>query len=70
VGVRQDLADALENTGIEERIGAERIFREQAIRFTSTQKGVQYAFGFMGEPCETCPLKDSELHTKAARYSV
>ncbi len=70
VGVRQDLADALENTGIEARIGEERIFREQAIRFTSTQKGVQFAFGFMGEPCETCPLRDSELHTRTVRYSV
>jgi SulP family sulfate permease len=70
VGVRQDLADALEATGIEERIGPERIFREQAIRFTSTQKGVQFAFGFMGEPCETCPLRDSELHSKTVRYSV
>jgi sulfate permease, SulP family len=70
VGVRQDLADALENTGMELRIGAERIFREQPIRFTSTQKGVQFAFGFMGEPCATCPLKDSELQTKAVRYSV
>jgi sulfate permease, SulP family len=70
VGVRQELADALERTGLEERLGAERIFREQPIRHTSTQKGVQFAFGFMGEPCETCPLRESELHTKAVRYSV
>jgi SulP family sulfate permease len=70
VGVREDLAEALEKTGIEERIGSERIFREQPIRHTSTQKGVQYAFGFMGEPCETCPLRDSQLHTKAVRYEV
>jgi len=70
VGVRADLADALERTGLTDRLHPERIFHEQPIRHTSTQKGVQYAYGFMGEPCEACPLRDSQLHTKTVRYSV
>jgi sulfate permease, SulP family len=70
VGVRKELEEALERTGLDARLGPSRIFHEQPIRHTSTQKGVQYAFGFMGEPCETCPLKDSQLHAKTVRYSV
>ena len=70
VGVRKDLAEALERTGLDEKLGETQIFYEQPIRHTSTQKGVQYAFGFMGEPCATCPLKDSRLDKKAVHYSV
>jgi len=70
VGVRPDLAEALDRTGLADRLGPERIFHEQAIRHTSTQKGVQYAFGFMGQPCETCPLRDSQLHSRIVRYAV
>ncbi|HEY2773086.1 MAG TPA: SulP family inorganic anion transporter [Candidatus Binatia bacterium] len=70
VGVRKDLAEALERTGMTERLGESRIFHEQAIRHTSTQKGVQYAYTFMGEPCETCPLRFSKMHLKRVHYAV
>lgn len=70
VGVRHDLADVLERTGLTGRLHPQQIFHEQPIRHTSTQKGVQYAYGFMGEPCETCPLRDSQLHSRTVRYSV
>ncbi|HXC52286.1 MAG TPA: SulP family inorganic anion transporter [Candidatus Limnocylindrales bacterium] len=70
VGVRKDLAEALDRTGLDQRLGETHIFYEQPIRHTSTQKGVQFAFGFMGDPCGTCPLKDSNLHTRTVHYSV
>ena len=68
VGVRKDLETALERTGLAERLSPSRIFIEQPVRHTSTQKGVQYAFGFMGEPCETCPLRESRIHERAVQY--
>jgi sulfate permease, SulP family len=70
VGVRRDLADVLDKTGITERLGESRIFLEQPIRHTSTQKGVQFAYSFMGVPCESCPLRESRLHERTVRYSV
>ncbi|HYB98146.1 MAG TPA: SulP family inorganic anion transporter [Candidatus Limnocylindrales bacterium] len=70
VGVRDDLAEALERTGIAERLGQANIFREQPIRHTSTRKGVQYAFTLMGEPCETCPLRGREVHRGVLYYEI
>jgi SulP family sulfate permease len=50
VGVRVDLEDALVRTGIAGRLPPKHIFREQPVRHTSTQMGVQYAYELIGAP--------------------
>jgi SulP family sulfate permease len=50
VGVRADLEDALVRTGIAGRFHPNHIFREQPVRHTSTQMGVQYAYELIGAP--------------------
>lgn len=70
VGVRGDLFGALRRTGIVARLGADRIFREQPVRHTSTQKGIRYAYELIEVPCETCPRRDPALRGKQLRYSV
>jgi hypothetical protein len=50
VGVRADLEDALVRTGIAGRLHPKHIFREQPVRHTSTQMGVQYAYELIGAP--------------------
>ena len=57
VGVRGDLYGALQRTGIVARVGDARIFREQKVRHTSTQKGIHYAYELVDIPCETCPWR-------------
>jgi hypothetical protein len=48
VGSRSDLEDALVRTGIAGRLHPKHIFREQPVRHTSTQMGVQYAYELIG----------------------
>ncbi|MFN7951560.1 MAG: SulP family inorganic anion transporter [bacterium] len=70
VGVRSDLEQALERTGIAARLNPNHIFHEQPIRHTSTQKGVQFAYELIEQPCETCPRRDPEVRAKQFRYNV
>ena len=53
VGVRADLELALVRTGIAGRLHPKHIFREQPVRHTSTQMGVQYAYELIGTPLAT-----------------
>lgn len=55
VGVRADLAAALDRTGIAARLEPKQIFREQPVRHTSTQMGIQHAYELIQTPCEDCP---------------
>ena len=70
VGVRKDLEEALDKSGITARLNPSHIFREQAIRHTSTQKGVQFAYELIDEPCADCPRLDPEVRSKQFRYNV
>lgn len=70
VGVRNDIFGALRRSGIVARIGADHVFREQAVRHTSTQRGVYYAYGLVGETCDTCPRRDPAVREKQLRYDV
>lgn len=54
-GVRADLELALRRCGLEKKIGADHIFHEQAIRMTSTQQAIRFAYGLLLETCAGCP---------------
>ena len=60
VGVRADLEDSLMRTGIAVRLNPKHIFHEQAVRHTSTQLGVKYAYELIGKPLT--PGDNQALH--------
>lgn len=70
VGVRKDLEEALDKTGVTARLNPSHIFREQPIRHTSTQQGVQFAYELIDEPCDDCPRRDPQIRSRQFRYSV
>jgi SulP family sulfate permease len=57
-GVRDGMLACMENTGLTKTIGEPHIFREQAVRQTSTLLAIRHAYDLVDEPCETCPRRD------------
>ena len=70
VGVRNDLRGALRRSGILARLGPKQVFFEQAVRHTSTQQGVQYAYELIDEPCENCPRRHGTARSPVLRYDI
>ena len=62
-GVRPELYNVLENTGMIDRIG-EQVFREEGVRQTSTMRAIQYAYSIIPEPCLDCPRNRVEATVK------
>jgi len=58
-GVRNELYNVLENTGIIARAG-EQVFREEQVRQTSTMRAIQYAYSIIRQPCADCPRTRAE----------
>jgi len=58
-GVRNELYNVLENTGIIARAG-EQVFREEQVRQTSTMRAIQYAYSIIRQPCADCPRARAE----------
>jgi SulP family sulfate permease len=57
-GVRRDLYKVLRNTGLNTKIGAERIFRERVEVGSSTLDAVRFAYELLqGDYCSTCPRR-------------
>jgi SulP family sulfate permease len=55
-GLRSDLARALTNVGIADRLGPERLFRESPQLWTSTMEAVRQAYLLLGSDlCDHCP---------------
>ncbi len=68
-GVRHDLARALRNAGLEERLGPRHIFAEVVSVGSSTLDAVRYAYELLaGDVCATCPRRDEELRGKEPWY--
>jgi SulP family sulfate permease len=57
-GVRPDLADALQKTGITAKLGVDHVFVEQAVRHSSTLQAVRHAYDLVADTCATCPRRD------------
>lgn len=56
-GVRQDMVKVLENVGLAERLGSQRLFPEGAAIWSSTLQAVQQAYDIIGDDrCPTCPV--------------
>jgi SulP family sulfate permease len=56
-GVRQDMVKVLQNVGLAERLGPQRLFPEGAAVWSSTLQAVQRAYEIIGaDRCPTCPV--------------
>lgn len=56
-GVRQDMVKVLENVGLAERLGPQRLFPERAEVWSSTLQAVKQAYEILGDDrCPSCPV--------------
>jgi SulP family sulfate permease len=67
-GVRQDLVEALDRTGLREKLGEDQVFVEQPVRQTSTQLAIRHAYTLVAEPCEACPRRDPAVKERGLYY--
>jgi SulP family sulfate permease len=69
-GVRADLAEKLERTGISAHLG-EKLFLEQPVRQTSTLLAIRHAYELIGdETCSTCPRRGGRAGRAALNYEI
>jgi SulP family sulfate permease len=69
-GVREDLAQKLERTGIAAQLG-EKLFLEQPVRQTSTLLALRHAYELIGsDTCPTCPRRDGRAAGAALHYEI
>ena len=66
-GVRRDLAHRMETTGLSASIGTP-IFHEEKVPLTSTILAIRHAYLLIGDPCATCPRRDSGEGNASLRY--
>jgi SulP family sulfate permease len=56
-GVREDMVKVLQNVGLVERLGPQRLFPEGAAIWSSTLQAVERAYEILGDDrCPTCPV--------------
>jgi SulP family sulfate permease len=68
-GVRRDLARVLRSTGLEARLGRERIFHETVEVGSSTLAAVRRAYELIGgDLCDTCPQRAGPPNAKESWY--
>jgi hypothetical protein len=69
-GVRADLAEKLESTGIAAHLG-ERLFLEQPVRQTSTLLALRHAYELIGaDLCPTCPRRGDRSAGANPHYEI
>lgn len=68
-GVRRDLARTLRNTGLETRLGPQRIFCETPSVWSSTLEAIRHAYDLLGNDlCPTCPRRNEMANGKESWY--
>jgi SulP family sulfate permease len=69
-GLRAEFVKVLQNVGLEQRLGAERIFREGPAVWSSTLQAVQRAYEILGpDRCDHCPF-ENQSSTKNWTYMI
>jgi SulP family sulfate permease len=66
-GVRRDLAHRMETTGLSVGIRTP-IFCEEKVPLTSTILAIRHAYQLIGDPCASCPRRDSGEGNPSLRY--
>ncbi|MSP55194.1 MAG: SulP family inorganic anion transporter [Myxococcales bacterium] len=67
-GVRSEMYESFERCGIARKLAPEQIFRESAVRQTSTLLAIRHAYELVTEPCPACPRR--VLGRESAMYFV
>ncbi len=68
-GVRPEVAEKLERTGLAARLG-EKLFLEQPVRLTSTLLAIRHAYTLISETCPGCPRRDPAERKRALSYEI
>jgi SulP family sulfate permease len=69
-GVRPEMLETLDRTGLSRRIGAENLFPEEAVRMTSTLLAIRAAYARIPETCAHCPQRDPAVRDKGLYYAI
>jgi sulfate permease, SulP family len=67
-GVRDGMFACMEKCGIAEKIGDANVFREEAVRLTSTARAIRHAAALLGTSCARCGGEESGGSKQAALY--
>jgi SulP family sulfate permease len=67
-GVRDGMFACMQNCGLVERIGDENVFREEAVRLTSTARAIRHAATELGTSCPRCGGRESGGPGQGALY--
>lgn len=69
-GVRDGMYICLETSGLADKIGRENIFREEAVRQTSTMLALRHARDLMASPCPRCGSRGGLPPEGALHYVI
>lgn len=69
-GVRADLQEALDRTGITRTLGPDQVFQEASVRHSSTLQAVRHAYSMLDSFCDHCPRRDPANRDQALYYLV
>ncbi len=61
-GVRDDLHEALERTGLLRGHHAPQVFREQPVRNSATLQAIRHGYTLIQTRCENCPRREGHPH--------
>ncbi|MCW5889299.1 MAG: SulP family inorganic anion transporter [bacterium] len=67
-GVRDGMFACMRNCGLADKIGAANIFREDAVRLTSTARAIRHASSILGDSCPRCGGRGSASTKQGALY--
>jgi SulP family sulfate permease len=67
-GVREGMLVCMQQSGLAEKIGADNVFREEAVRQTSTLLAIRHAASIIGDSCPQCGGTQSGGPKQAALY--
>ena len=67
-GVRDGMLACMKHCGVADKIGDANIFREEAVRQTSTLLAIRHAASLMGDSCPRCGGRESGGPKQAALY--
>lgn len=67
-GVRQEMADIFQRSGLGDKLKKDQIFLEQPVRQTSTLLAIRHAYELVTDPCPTCPRHDPAVRDRELYY--
>lgn len=67
-GVRQEMADIIQRSGLGDKLKGDQIFLEQPVRQTSTLLAIRHAYELVTDPCPTCPRNDPSVRDRELYY--